>query len=87
MSFVKPTKAVSLIDEISASSKLVKNPVKTVISTWSHGMVANNSAWEVLSNNGRALDAVEKGVRTTESDMTNRSVGGGGRLPVSRPGG
>ncbi len=40
-----------------------------VISTWDTGLVANKGAWEVLSRNGRALDAVEKGVMVTESSM------------------
>jgi len=79
MSLVKPSKAADMLQENSESAKLVKSPKRTVISTWSHGVAANQSAWEVLSKKGRALDAVEKGVMTTESDMTNRSVGGGGR--------
>ena len=49
-----------------------------VISTWNHGMEANEVAWEILSNNGRALDAVEQGVRLTEADEENLSVGIGG---------
>ena len=46
-----------------------------VLSTWSHGMAANQAAWSILSRNGWALDAVEKGVMVTESDRSNRSVG------------
>src|SRR5690348_15484009 len=53
-----------------------KKPV--VISTWNHGLAANEGAWKVLSGNGTALDAVEKGVRVTEDDFTNLSVGLGG---------
>lgn len=49
-----------------------------VISTWKHGMAANDAAWKVLSEGGRALDAVEAGVRVTESDPENTSVGLGG---------
>jgi N4-(beta-N-acetylglucosaminyl)-L-asparaginase len=49
-----------------------------IISTWKHGMEANAAAWQVLENNGTALDAVEKGVMVTESDPTNTSVGIGG---------
>ncbi len=41
------------------------NPI--VISTWDAGLEANKGAWEVLSKNGTALDAVEKGVMVTES--------------------
>lgn len=50
-----------------------------VISTWIHGMEANAGAWTVLENGGSALDAVQKGVTVTESDMNNRSVGLAGR--------
>ncbi|WP_431215545.1 hypothetical protein ACQ86N_13155 [Puia sp. P3] len=32
-----------------------------VISTWDTGLAANKGAWEVLSRNGSALDAVEAG--------------------------
>ena len=42
-------------------------------------MEANAGAWEILGAGGDALDAVQKGVAVTESDMTNRSVGLGGR--------
>ena len=42
-------------------------------------MEANAGAWEILGEGGDALDAVQKGVAVTESDMTNRSVGLGGR--------
>lgn len=49
-----------------------------VVSTWNHGMDANKAAWEVLKDGGNALDAVEKGVRVTESDPENMSVGLGG---------
>ncbi len=78
LSLVKPTKAAELLTNIKGS-RFAATPKRTVISTWSHGMEANETAWEVLSSNGRALDAVEKGVMTTESDMSNRSVGAGGR--------
>jgi N4-(beta-N-acetylglucosaminyl)-L-asparaginase len=40
-----------------------------VISTWDTGLAANKGAWEVLSRNGSALDAVEAGVRVTESSI------------------
>ncbi len=50
-----------------------------VISTWNHGKAANTAAWQVLSENGNALDAAEAGVRVTEADPNGRSVGIGGR--------
>ena len=40
-----------------------------VLSTWETGMEANKGAWEVLGRNGSALDAVEAGVRVTESSI------------------
>jgi N4-(beta-N-acetylglucosaminyl)-L-asparaginase len=40
-----------------------------VISTWDAGIAANKGAWEVLGNNGRALDAVEAGVKVTEASI------------------
>jgi len=49
-----------------------------VISTWNHGIAANIAAWEILGKEGTALDAVEAGVRVTESDPNNLSVGLGG---------
>ncbi|RJP67651.1 MAG: glycosylasparaginase [Ignavibacteriales bacterium] len=49
-----------------------------VISTWQHGIEANEVAWEILLDNGRALDAVEQGVRVTEADPNITSVGYGG---------
>ncbi len=54
-------------------------PVRPVVlSTWKHGLAANEAAWKILSTGGRALDAVESGVRVTESDPKVSSVGIGG---------
>ena len=53
-----------------------KKPI--VISTWKHGLPANEAAWKILAKNGRSLDAVEAGVMVTESDPNERSVGLGG---------
>ncbi len=50
-----------------------------VISTWDFGKEANAAAWEVLGKGGRALDAVETGVKVPEADPNNQSVGLGGR--------
>ena len=50
-----------------------------VISTWDFGKEANATAWEVLSQGGRALDAVEQGVKVPEADPENQTVGMGGR--------
>ncbi len=49
-----------------------------VISTWAPNVKANAAAWEVLSKGGKALDAVEAGVRVPEADPDDTSVGYGG---------
>jgi N4-(beta-N-acetylglucosaminyl)-L-asparaginase len=74
LGFIDPFKASKILG--SSENRLSSSPV--VISTWNHGIAANKAAWEVLANGGKALDAVEKGVRVTEADVTNRSVGIGG---------
>ena len=65
------------LQEIQLDTKTVTKPI--VISTWNFGVKANGAAWEILKNNGRALDAVEAGVKIPEGDPTERSVGYGGR--------
>ncbi len=69
---VNKSKATEII---STAGKQIK-PV--VLSTWQHGLAANEAAWKILSAKGTALDAVEKGVMVTEDDLTNLSVGLGG---------
>ena len=68
-------------NEEQEESTLFKGKVNKpiVISTWNFGVQANGAAWEILKNNGRALDAVEAGVKIPEGDPTERSVGYGGR--------
>lgn len=53
--------------------------IPIVLSTWKHGLPANEAAWEILKRGGSALDAVEQGVRVSESDPEVHSVGLGGR--------
>ena len=55
---------------------LISQPI--VISTWDFGKAANAEAWKILNNGGRALDAVEAGVKVPEADPNNSSVGYGG---------
>ena len=59
------------------SPRALSSPV--ILSTWDHGIPANTRASKVLEEGGSILDAVEKGVMVVESDLTNRSVGLGGR--------
>lgn len=54
-------------------------PGAVLLSTWRHGLPANARAWELLANGSSILDAVQEGVAVVESDLSNRSVGLGGR--------
>lgn len=72
-SFKNTTETAENKIELKTSQKPI------VLSTWNFGIKANEAAWEVLSKNGRALDAVEAGVKIPEGDPTERSVGYGGR--------
>jgi len=49
-----------------------------VLSTWAFGKAANAGAWGVLSKGGRALDAVEAGVKIPEADPNIQTIGYGG---------
>jgi N4-(beta-N-acetylglucosaminyl)-L-asparaginase len=70
-------KAEAEENELAVLKKNVRKPI--VLSTWRFGIQANEAAWNVLKNNGRALDAVEAGVKIPEGDPEERSVGYGGR--------
>ncbi|MFC3196382.1 N(4)-(beta-N-acetylglucosaminyl)-L-asparaginase [Parapedobacter deserti] len=61
---------------VSDNSRTVNKPI--VVSTWDFGVAANQAAWEILKKGGKALDAVEAGVRIPESDLANATVGKGG---------
>ena len=71
---LEPVKAADLIT--NSHDQEIK-PI--VLSTWNHGLAANEEAWKIIVNGGEAIDAVELGVRITEADISNRSVGIGGR--------
>ncbi|WP_420402128.1 isoaspartyl peptidase/L-asparaginase family protein [Flagellimonas sp.] len=70
----------------SCKTETVKAPVLSetqaikpiVICTWNF-QNASAKAWEVLSNSGSSLDAVEAGVKVEEADTSNQTVGVGGR--------
>lgn len=49
-----------------------------VVSTWDFGKAANAAAWDVLVKKGRAVEAVEAGVRIPEADPANQTIGYGG---------
>jgi L-asparaginase/N4-(beta-N-acetylglucosaminyl)-L-asparaginase len=59
-----------------SSASSVRSPV--VVSTWSHGVPANEAAWAVLDDGGPALDAAVRGVAVPEADPEVRTVGRGG---------
>jgi N4-(beta-N-acetylglucosaminyl)-L-asparaginase len=68
-----PFLSVKNLPALSISEK--RKPI--VISTWNNTL-ANEAAWNVLSNNGKALDAVEQGARIPEANPKDTSVGYGG---------
>lgn len=76
---VKPSLALEneWTDNSKTTKKKKNQPI--VISTWRFGLTANNEAWKILGEKGRALDAVEQGVKIIEADPNERSVGYGGR--------
>lgn len=51
------------------------NHAPLFLSTWNHGMAANEKAWAVLRDTGNLLNAVEEGVKVTEADPSSRTVG------------
>ena len=86
--FIKRSAVASLALALNPLDLIANEPVQEkptavnkpiVLSTWNFGLQANAEAWTILGKGGRALDAVEKGVRLVELDPTERSVGYGGR--------
>ncbi len=69
-------KIISAKKEKQNSNSKLGFPI--VISTWEHGIAANNAAMKILVNGGRAIDAVESGVKVSEADPEIMSVGFGG---------
>jgi N4-(beta-N-acetylglucosaminyl)-L-asparaginase len=70
--------STSLLVPMANYAKPFIRPMGTkpmILSTWNHGMPANDKAWEVLKKSGNILDAVEEGVMVTERDLDNLSVG------------
>lgn len=66
-------------EDIKVNPKTIAAPMTPIaICTWNFEN-ATAKAWEVLSNGGTALDAVEQGVMIEEADETNQTVGKGGR--------
>lgn len=62
----------------AASPQKVSGQRPLVVSTWRHGLAANETAWRRLERGESALDAAEAGVRVSEADPKVTSVGLGG---------
>jgi isoaspartyl peptidase/L-asparaginase-like protein (Ntn-hydrolase superfamily) len=90
-SFLKKTTLIAAASSIGIKSfagtnskkKGKQNPNSSkggplIISTWKHGMPANEEAMKTFLAGGSLTDAVEKGVMVVEADKTNTSVGLGG---------
>ena len=73
ISAAAPTLILADVETIKRS----RNPM--ALSTWNHGLKANEEAMKLLLSQGNALDAVEAGVKISEADPTIQSVGLGGR--------
>ncbi len=74
------TAGLSLSPKILGQNTLTEKKAvePLVISTWSHGIPANEAAMKILQDKGKAIDAVEAGVRVPEADPEATSVGYGG---------
>lgn len=76
----------SILGIASAASLKINVPVRKknpytkglVLSTWIHGIPANDEAMKIIEQGGTAVDAAEFGVRVVEADPEGQSVGIGG---------
>ena len=68
----------SILSCDETNSANIKKTYPRIISTWNHGLEANQKAWESLKNGKGGLSAVEQGVMVSEADPQIRSVGYGG---------
>jgi len=71
------TKNVFSLDNKN-DSNLSANSFPIVVSTWKHGLAANERAIKILITDGNSIDAVEEGVKVSEADPNVKSVGYGG---------
>ncbi|MEP3836171.1 MAG: N(4)-(beta-N-acetylglucosaminyl)-L-asparaginase [Algibacter sp.] len=80
------TVGITTVFNCDQSSKTNKTPLATVtspkkpliISTWRHGLAANEEAWRQLKKGTSALNAIVSGVGISEADPNVASVGYGG---------
>ena len=70
------TAAVGLTQNAFATSEKADKTIAKeakLISTWNHGIEANNEGWRVLADGGTILDAIEKGL-TANPDAETRGT-------------
>jgi N4-(beta-N-acetylglucosaminyl)-L-asparaginase len=83
------TAAAATVADLVVGNSLSAEPMKSTatdmaheapvfVSTWDFGRVANEKAMATLAAGGDMLDAIELGIRETEIDADNHSVGFGG---------
>jgi len=70
------SKSDAPIVDTNKANKSLKKPV--IISTWNHGLPANEATWKSMQNNDLTLDAIVTGMKIPEADPKVRSVGYGG---------
>jgi N4-(beta-N-acetylglucosaminyl)-L-asparaginase len=73
---ILPFSKIKALEKIKTNVSYGTKPI--VLSTWHFGVPANAEAWKILNSGGRALDAVEAGVKIPEADPKVTSVGYGG---------
>ena len=79
ISTVLSCKELTEKEDATAEKVVQKNQKKPVIiSTWNHGLPANEATWKDLKNGKPVLDAIETGMKIPEADPKVRSVGYGG---------
>lgn len=69
------TAACESAPKTTATPDLPEKKGPLILSTWRHGLPANEAAMKVLSEGGKVIDAVEQGVKVVEADPENGSVG------------
>ena len=71
-------KSVETKSEITGSMEISKGSKPIIISTWNHGLPANEETWKQLKEGKPTVDAIVAGMNIPEADPKVRSVGYGG---------
>ena len=71
-------KSVEAKSEITGSTEISKGSKPIIISTWNHGLPANEETWKQLKEGKPTVDAIVAGMNIPEADPKVRSVGYGG---------